>query len=117
VSIVEPSPRLEVLCDALEVNPAQRLEFRADPALAIELLEYARRRPRIKNAAAFAVSRFRRRRVQVVAAELDGAREDLPDVEDLERGLAFARAAKAPAPIIASIEVCLDRARALQSSA
>jgi hypothetical protein len=63
--------RLEELLDRAEVNPRQRLELHTCPPLAIELLEYALKRPRIRNPAAFAVARFRRR----MGRPLEEARE------------------------------------------
>jgi len=74
--------RLLDVCALADVNTPQRLEFEADPALAVELLEYALSRPKIRNPAAFAVTRFRRelgRRARV--EELN--RPDDPDAPTL----------------------------------
>lgn len=89
--------RLEDLFGLADVNAPQRLELRSDPVLAVELLEYALDRPRIRNAAAFTVSRFRREQARKLRlAELE-APDALEEVTLSELELAWSLALPVPA--------------------
>lgn len=77
--------RLEALLDQARVNSAQRFELRRDPVLAIELLDYALARPKIRKPAAYVVDRFRRRRAPSWATpSAADAQEDAPTLDQLE---------------------------------
>lgn len=99
------NPILERLMDSADVNHKQRHELRANPVLAIELLQIALRRPGVKKPAAYALARFRAKNMQrepSLAAELAIANEPelVPTPELLER----AREWKLPAEAVAAIE-------------
>lgn len=105
---------LAELMERADVNDRQRFEFRAFPLLACELLELALSRPKIRNPAAFALDRFRKRVAEARTAPTDLEAElgaGLSE-EELERGLEFARSHGAPAPIVAELEAELERVRA-----
>jgi hypothetical protein len=111
---VEHEQRLDELqarMDAAAVNFRQREELRVHPELAIELLDYALSRPKIRNPGAFVVARFRQRVADLV--QEDDLHEPGPSsIEELQAGLSFARAHAAPAGIVEAIEAELDVARA-----
>lgn len=104
---------LEKLMERADVNAAQRLTFRSCPDRAKALLLYALARPKIRNPAAFALTRIR--------AEQDAPRAPEPTpadpltVDELERSLTFAREHGAPAIAVEQIERELDAARAVEA--
>jgi hypothetical protein len=115
MATVVHSIELEGLMDRAQVNPAQRLELRSDPELAIELLTYALGRARIRNPAAFAVARFRRRRMEEHREIAEAVEDELLGVEELQDALAFAKRYGVPAEHVERIEAdlaaAIERAR------
>jgi hypothetical protein len=98
--------RLEDLFALADVNETQRFELRLDPVLAVELLEYAMTRDRIRNPAAFAVSRYRReqgRRARL--AELE--KPDEPEQPTLS-SLELAWSLELPAPALDAIAATIE---------
>lgn len=107
--------RFHELMDAADVNPAQRLELRADVELAVELLEYAIGRPKIRNPAAFAVKRFREARER--QRQEDRLHEPDPvTLEQAEEALEAGRRLGLPALVIRNLEDAVRVAEARELS-
>lgn len=103
---LEALEELHELMERARVNDRQRFEFRAYPLVAVELLRYALARKKIRNPAAFALTRYRvrvaiRPEPELTHQELEAERLS---EEDVERGLAFARSLGLPAEAIAALE-------------
>lgn len=105
--------RLGELLDLAKVNVRQRWELRTFPLVAVEVLEYALARRKIRNPAAYAVDRFRARTAAahpVTELGLVQEREVLP-LEEFELALAAARRLGAPAPVIEQMALELEERR------
>lgn len=107
--------------DRAGVNYPQRVELRGDPERAARLLRYALSRPRVRNAAAFAVARYREGRDHAEAARRARQAEEVvggaASIEELEASFAFAVEHRLPAAALEAIAAELELARARASEA